>query len=58
MVEVVVGPIVHRDTLCRQPVPRLQIEWKQCRDWRPLVVAEIMPADLPVLVRQAEGVAA
>mgnify|MGYP000219823244 CR=1 FL=1 len=40
MIPVVVGKIVDRDALCRQSVPSLDVERKQRRDRRALVIHE------------------
>ena len=55
MVEVVVGPVVDGDPLRGQAVPGVQVVGEQRGDPRPLMMAEIVPADLRVVVREAEG---
>ena len=55
VVEVVVGPVVDGDALRGQAVPGVRVVGKQRRDPRPLVVAEVVPADLRAVVREAEG---
>ena len=52
VIEVVVRPIVHRDTLRRQSVPVVQVPRKQSGHARTLVVAEVVPAHLAVVVRK------
>ena len=55
MVEIVVGPVVDRDTLRRQPVPRADVEREQRRDRRALVMAEVVLSHLAVVVRETVG---
>ena len=56
VVEVVVGPVVDGDALRRQAVPVVQVAREQRGDAGALVVAEVVPADLAVVVRQAVGI--
>ena len=58
MVEVVVGPVVHRDTLRGQPVPLMEVEGEERADRRALVVAHVVPTDLTVVVREPVRVGA
>ena len=50
MVPVVVSPVINRDALRRKSVPRADVEWKQRRDRRTLVVAEVVLPHLTVVV--------
>src|SRR5262245_34070254 len=50
MIEVVVRPIVHGYALRGCAIPVVQIEWKQRADGAGNVVAEVMTADLPMIV--------
>ena len=55
VIEVVVGPVVDRDALRRQPVPVVEVEREQRGDGRAGVVAEVVPADLAVLFDEPVG---
>ena len=55
VIEVVVGPVVHRNALRGQPVPRVDVPGKQRRDAAARGMTEVVPADLPVVVRQTLG---
>ena len=55
MVEVVVGPVVDRDALRRQPVPVVEVEREQRGERRAGVVAEVVPADLAAVVGEPVG---
>ena len=46
MIEVVVGPLVDRDALRRQPVPAIELVREQREHGAGLVVAHVVAADL------------
>ena len=50
MIEVIVGPVIDRDTLSGRSVPGIDVEWKERRYESRCVVTEVVPADLPVIV--------
>ena len=52
VIEIVVGEVVDGNALRRQSVPRVDVEGEQRRDAAALRVAQVMAADLPVIVRQ------
>jgi hypothetical protein len=56
VIEVVVRPIVDRHALGRQAVPGVRVPREERRDAGERVMAEVVAADLPVIVRQAFGV--
>ena len=58
VVEVVVGPIINRDALRRQAVPRVEVVRKERSHTRARVVTEVVPAHLSVIVRQPGGIGA
>ena len=51
VVVIIVGEIVHRGGLRGGSVPDVDVERKQCAD-AGLLMAEVMPADLAVIVRK------
>jgi hypothetical protein len=52
VIEVVVGPVVDRDALRRQAVPRLDVEREERGDRRTLVMTDEVAPHLSVIVRQ------
>ena len=52
VVKVIIGPVINRDALSWESIPRLEIKREERTNGCTLMVAEIVMSDLSVIIRQ------